>query len=161
MKQMKNVVKGVYDATMNKTIKSIDGTEIERKAHLKVNVPETAEAASELLGADLWKWAVHGYVAHAKIVAANAMTGVISGGDKKLTRAFNESLRTLVDVMEMPREKALATLLAKEKFSAFVAKFEALKSAGSTLELDYTTESLPTPKWFDGDEEESEEETES
>ena len=92
-KRMLNVTRGkgspfaVYQNTVVKTIKTLTGDEITRRGNVRINVPESADEAQALMGADLWKWAVTGYLGQGKVQAANALLGVVSGGDKKLTRA--------------------------------------------------------------------------
>ena len=158
---MLNVKDGIYSNTIVKTVKTLTGDEVKRKGNVKISFPETEDAAKSLMGADMWKWAAHGWLSYGKISAANSLLGVVSGGDKKLARAFNESLRTLTEVMDYSKIDAVAFLLKKEKFATLQARFDAMKATGEVLDCDYTVEGVPVPKWFSGQEEEEEESDES
>lgn len=161
-----------YALTMevSKKIKHFDGSEIVRKG--KVTIPQahdtdkngkpiletgSNEAALELYGNDLWKFADHGAKLHARTTATNALMGGPSDPKtKSLMRDFKNAVKTFTDVMEMEPAEAFENAKNRNVFKSLAPYFDAMKDAKETVILDYTSK-LPTPRWFEGDEDEPEE----
>ncbi len=144
---------------VSKTIKNDLVGEVTRKANVSLNLPESLEEATALFGDDLFKWARHGYLAHAKIVASTSLLGVLGNKDsRKLVRQFSESLRTLTEVMGMEKSLAIETILKNEKFVSLREAVEQQTSGQAVKTLDFVATALPTPRWFDSEDEEGQEE---
>lgn len=147
---------------VSKTIENDLVGKVQRKADVTIALPENLEEATALFGDDLYKWARHGYLAHAKITASTSLLGVLGNKDsRKLVRQFGESLRTLVDVMGMEKQAAIETILKNEKFVSLREAVEQQTSGTATKVLDYTTTPLPTPKWFETANSEDEDENDN
>ena len=153
----------LIEKDIRKKVKLPTGVEVKRLAKLRINLPETQGEAEELLINEgvseeiVALWAAHGMLAHAKIVASNRLLG--AAGDKSLKkslRQFKESLRTMVDVMEMEAAEAVTFLLGKAKFKTVAAHFEAIGAGAEVISVDFTTEDLPMPKWFTAEDEDDE-----
>lgn len=146
-----------FDVT--KTIENDLVGKVSRAANVTIGLPETMEEAQALFGDDLVKWARHGYLAHAKIVASTSLLGMLGNKEnRKLVRQFNESLRTLKDVMGMEKDAAVETILKNEKFTILRDAVEQQMKGESVKTLDFTVTPLPTPRWFtdsEADEDES------
>lgn len=134
---------------------------VTRKANVTLAVPETFEEATILYGDELWKWAYQGYRNHARTSASAALLGALGNRDSVgLVRQFGESIRTLVEVMGMPREKAIETILTHEKFKALKTAVDEQVLGSDDREIDYTVTPLKVPKWFSGSDADADEDAE-
>ncbi len=142
-KQMKT-----ENAEIKRTVKHPDGSEIERSATLTLASPETNEEAASFFGDNLWKWAVEGYSEYLKQHVRMKLGGQTEDGrSNKELRLFNNSMTTYVEINEMTKEAAYEALIAKPKFAALKAVFEAMKET-SPQSFDFTQGEIPVPKWF-------------
>lgn len=135
--------------SVTKTVALPDGTEVERKANVILNLPETNEEAAPLNG-NLVKWAAFGLKAYARVMANNRLMGTSSGDvSKKEMRQFNESLRTLIEVMDMEKQGAIDFILGKPQFSKIAKMFEELRAGDKEITIDYSDfTQVPTPRSF-------------
>lgn len=141
---------------MKRKVKTLTGDEITRQATLKYNIPESDEDVKALYGEHLANWAAYGYASYARLIATMRLSGSV--GDKKLVRQFRESVRTLVDVMEIAKDEAVALLLSKSQFAKLATVIAEMKAGSQVAVFDFTIDELPVPRSFEGDEEEEEEE---
>lgn len=144
---------------VSKKIKHFDGTEIKREGVAKFLVPLTNQAALEMLGDNLVKWAVFGITSYVRTTATNSITGLKTKETKALLRDFKNAHKTFVEVMEMSPEDAYKNLLERKKFAELNEYFDNLKKSGEVTELDYTKE-LPTPRKFEDESAEEDEDNE-
>ena len=142
---------------VSKTIENDLVGKVTRKADVTISLPQNLEEATALFGEDLYKWARHGYLAHARIVASTSLLGVLGNKDsRKLVRQFGESLRTLTEVMGMEKQVAIDTILKNDKFVSLREAVEQQTSGAAVKVLDFSSTPLPTPKWFETPEDEDE-----
>ena len=148
----------IHEVYIKKTVTTLSDKEIKRQAKLTVSLPENADEADQIFGEDLWKWARHGFLAHAKISVSNKLIGATDKSMRKQIRQFKESLRTLVDIMEQPRDQAINFLLANEKFSNLADYVKEMEAGEELQEFTFSDAStVKKPRWFETGEEESDE----
>lgn len=139
----------VFTDTVKKTIKLPDGREVERQANFKVNLPENPEEMASAVNGLAFLWVCHALRNQARILASNKLMG--AAGDKSLKkslRQFKESLRTMVDVLGFDKDESIETLLGKTQFEGVKVHFDALASGETTIDVDFTTDGVPVPRWF-------------
>jgi hypothetical protein len=154
---MKTKVKSI-----NKTVETVTGEKLKRSAVVTLADFENDQDVRELLGDNLIEFAKFGY---AKFCAYKASLALMGGSDDKeqrsLLRNFKGALESLINYADMPKEAAIAKLLAKDTFKPLVEVFESQKSNTSSLALDYSiAATLPVPG-ADSDADEAEETTEA
>lgn len=145
---------------IEKKIKTLTGAEITRKATVNYPVPENEQEVASLLGANAWKWAIHGMKLHLRTNASNSL----SGGDaknKQLRRQFTQAYESFTKIMGMSGDDATKMLLGKDMFAPLVAEIEELKAADAVKNIVYGEGNIPEPKWFAGDADEDEESEET
>ncbi len=153
----------VQKSKITRTLKTLSGEEIERKAELLLLVPEPSKAA-EFFGDMIGKWAIEGYIKYQKLMANNALLGAVQDKETKaLLRQFRTAHETYVKVSEMEPDAATEFLLSRPRFAALQSYFESLKSGDEVQKFDYSEKiSDIQPRWFKGETPEDEtEETET
>ncbi len=147
----------------NKKVKLLSGKEIQKKGTIKMPDLSTASEVTEFLkdSETIAAFAWFGFRAFTRIDAANKISG---SGKKDVDlkaglRNFKTSLEVLTDVMNMPKDLALETLLSKESFAGVKVYLESLENDTNEQNFDYTS-AFPVPKLgVEEDEDEDEDET--
>ena len=142
---------------INKKLQTPTGKEVVRKALIQVRQFDDFEDMNSVYMADeIAKFAQIGMLYRARVIGNNQLvSGSMSDETKALMKTFRQSMDTLVNIMDIPKEDALKTLLSKPTFAKLEDTIKALESAGD-LAIDYVSAPVPLPSEGEDDDEAAE-----
>ncbi len=155
-------INGVKARVINvsKKLETPTGRKIERKATVQVRVFDSYESLLEAYGADaVFTMAQSGIGFRARQIANNAlMSAGLDKDGRALLKSFRTHLDTLVNIMDIPKDEAVKTLLAKDNYKSLESTLASLEKDEPTV-FDYTATPVPLPTDDDEAEDDTDEPT--